>query len=95
VHPKSTHDVCPLAWGNKNMIKYAKKMSQCNHDHNYDINVTKLIQNFLKFHYETLGLFVGFVVNYKQSMRTFNIRKIDEKHVLNKLVFKVSNIFLH
>ncbi len=50
VHPKSTHDVHPLTWGNKNMIKYAKNMSQCRHGHNYGRNITKLIQNLFKFH---------------------------------------------
>jgi hypothetical protein len=54
-----------------------------NHYHNYGINITTFIQNLFKFHYETMGLFIGFVVNYTQSMMTFNIRKIDEKHVLN------------
>jgi hypothetical protein len=82
VHPKSTHDVRPLAWGNKNMIKYAKNMSQGSHYHNYDINITKLIQNMFKFQYESVGLFIRFVVNYTESMRIFNIRKMDEKHVL-------------
>jgi alpha-amylase/alpha-mannosidase (GH57 family) len=61
VHPKSTHDVYPLPWGNKNMIMYGKNMSQGDQYHDYDINITKLIQNLFKLHYKTVGFFIGFV----------------------------------
>jgi hypothetical protein len=48
----------------ESMVKYAKKNSQCSHNHIYGINMEKPIQNFFNFHYEAMVHSIEFMVNY-------------------------------
>ncbi len=46
------------------MVKYAKSSHTYNHNHMYDINMKKRIQNFQNFHYEAMVHFIEFLVSY-------------------------------
>jgi hypothetical protein len=45
-------------------------------------------QKILNFYYEAMVHSIEFLVNYTNFLRNFNIRKINEKYVLNRLGFK-------
>jgi len=55
-----------------------KKYPPCSQSHLWHKH-EKPIQKFLNFHYEIMVHFIEFMVSYTESVRIFNLRKVDEK----------------
>jgi hypothetical protein len=61
----------------------AKSSHTCSHSHIHDINMKKPIQNFFNFHYDAMVHSIEFMLSYTYNVNNSNIRKMDEKYVLN------------